>query len=227
MPYLSRPDTRGCQDCDEVATSISDGPKQWPFVALAHHWRSAILGTLELQNVRLQRNRSWAHLETMKAKKDQVAVGMSLANCGGEVNAREVYDFIASQSDAYSAYSFRPSSRIAAAAIDFYLVLGAVGSVASVASILWMAYDKFIAPRKHSTGDSAGIYLAVRRPDGTVIDVWLGHDAQTKEEFTTKFELIIEEAQDPDLRIMQEETIAEIEDSDSWVKHSGKSPNQD
>jgi len=163
----------------------------------------------------------------MKAKKDQVAVGISLANCGGQVNAREVYDFIASQSDAYSAYSFRPSSRITTAALDFYLVLGALGSVASVASILWMAYDKFIAPRKHSARDSAGIYVAVRRPDGTVIDVWVGHDAHTKEEFTTKFELIIEEARDPALRILQAQTIAQIEDSDSWVKLSGKSPNQD
>lgn len=77
---------------------------------------------------------------------------------------------------------------MAAAAIDLYLIFGAVASAASIASIFWQAYDKFIGSRKRRSDDSAGIYVVVRRSDGTIIDVWLGRETNTPEEFTRKFE---------------------------------------
>jgi hypothetical protein len=160
----------------------------------------------------------------MKAKNDQmpIPIGMSLANCHGDVDALAVYEFIVTESG-NAGYSFRPRpGTIAGAALDFYLVLSAVGSVASVASILWMAYDKFIAPKKRDVRDDAGIYIAIRRPDGTVVEVWLGRDVHTKEDFTQQFELIVEEARDPHLRVVHKQTFADILTSDSWVSLGSK-----
>src|SRR5207245_1594529 len=82
--------------------------------------------------------------------------------------------------------------------LDFFLVLNTVASVASIAGLLWLVYDRFIAPRKRDANDSAGIYIAVRRPDGTVIDIFLGRDVLNKEDFIHRFELLVGDATHPD-----------------------------
>jgi hypothetical protein len=101
--------------------------------------------------------------------------------------------------------------------LNFYLVLVAIGLVASIVSIIWHAYDHFIASRK-SPKDPAGIYIAVRRPDGTVIDIMVGRDVLTREDLIQRMELIVGEANDPTFQLIHETTISEIEDSDSWVR---------
>lgn len=142
---------------------------------------------------------------------------MTLVDCGGQVDAQEVYDFIAMNLDGVTSYQFKPRG-IAAAALDFFLVLTAVASVAQIASVLWMAYDRFIVPRKRAAKESAGIYIAVMRRDGTVIDVRLGSDILTKDEFAHRLELVVGDANDPELRLAHETTISELENLDSWVK---------
>ncbi|HKP36329.1 MAG TPA: hypothetical protein VJT71_05685 [Pyrinomonadaceae bacterium] len=143
-------------------------------------------------------------------------IGMTLANCGG-VKGDEVYEFIAHNVPGTSAYAFRPKGP-ATAALDFYLVLGAIASVTSIANVLWMAYDRFIAPRKQAANDSAGIYIAVQLADGEVTEIWLGRDVSTKEEFFRRLADLAAEANDPQMRPTHDAKLREIQESDSWVK---------
>jgi hypothetical protein len=104
------------------------------------------------------------------------------------------------------------------AAIDFFVVLNEVGSVASIAGILWMAYDRFIGSRKQNTDDDAGLYIALRRPDGGVVDLWIGKNARSQEEVERRIELIIEASQhDGDVVIEYERQIEELNSSDAWI----------
>lgn len=151
----------------------------------------------------------------MNRSRTPVPIGLSVANFRGD--ARLIYEFIANAGSGCRAYELRPRGGICAAALDMYLLLSAFGSVASIASLLWMAYDRFIAPKRESGGDQAGIYIAIRRPDGTVIDLWM--HGQSKEDFIREFELIIDEARTKtEFYIEYEQTIAELERSESWVR---------
>jgi hypothetical protein len=154
-------------------------------------------------------------------RQQQIPVGLTLVNCGDEVDAQEVYRFIAAHVEGASAYRSRPSG-VAAAALDFYLVLDASASVASIANVLWMAYDRFILPKKRRMHDSAGIYVAARGPDGKVIDLWLGKNVSTKESFTEQLEVAVAEGDRQGLRTAHQETIRELEQSDLWVRLDGE-----
>ena len=154
------------------------------------------------------------HMETSA---QQIPIGFSLANCSG-VRSEDVYKFIANRAQNCELYTLRPGG-FQAAALDACLLLGAVGSVASIASLFWMAYDKFIAPTKRDDHDDAGIYVAVRKPDGTVIAVWLGKNVKSKDEFVKQFEVIVDTAKgNAELRSENERTTADLERSGSWVK---------
>lgn len=113
-----------------------------------------------------------------------------------------------------------------AAAVDFYLVLSSAASVASIAGFLWMAYDRLIAPKKkQERKDDAGIYIVIRGPDGTCVQVWLGKDVHTLDEFEKRFEFIVEQAKDPKWHAAHRETIEEIQERGSWVRiTSAKKP---
>jgi len=152
----------------------------------------------------------------------EIAIGMTVANCGSQVNAQQVYDFVASGAHGATVYEFKPSG-ITVAAVDSYLVLslGAIASVASIANVLWMAYDRFIAPKKHDTHDSADMHIAIRRRDGTMMDISLGN-VSTKESFVERLEVVIAETSEPELRAAHELKIQELEESDSWVKLNGR-----
>lgn len=152
----------------------------------------------------------------------QIPVGLTLADCGDEVNAEEVYRFIAAHVERASAYRSRTSG-VGGAALDFYLILDAFASVASIANVLWMAYDRFILPKKPHLHDTAGIYVvAVLGPEGKVIDLWLGKNVLTRERFAEQFEVAVAEANDQELRAVHEQTIRKLRQSDLWVMLSGE-----
>jgi hypothetical protein len=105
-----------------------------------------------------------------------------------------------------------------AAALDFYLVLNSAASVASLAGFLWMAYDRLIAPKKRGAKDDAGIYIVIRGPKGTLVQVWLGKDVKTQAEFERRFEIMVEQAQNPKWSAAHKETIEEFQETGSWVR---------
>ena len=145
-----------------------------------------------------------------------IPIGMTLRDSHG-LDARQVYEFIAAHAEDATAYAYRPRG-IGAAALDFYLILGAVASVASIASLIWTAYDKWVASKQCSAGESPKIYIAVRRPDGTVIDISLGGDVLTREDFIQRFELLVGAAQDPEFRLTHESMMRDLVSSSSWVR---------
>ena len=116
----------------------------------------------------------------------EIAIGISVADCGNQVDAQQVYDLIASGATGATVYEFKPTG-IAGAAVDLYLVVSAVGSVASIANVLWMAYDRFIAPKKPRMRDSACLQIIVQRGDGT-INLTLGENVSTKQAFIEQLE---------------------------------------
>lgn len=146
----------------------------------------------------------------------EIAIGMGLACRGNQVDAKQVYNFVASRVTDATAYEFKPRG-IAAAAIGLYLVLGAVASVTSIANVLWMAYDRFIAPKSPHMRDSACLHIIVERGDA-IINLTLGEDVSTKQAFIEQFEAIVAEVRKPDSRLRHKAKIRELEESDSWVR---------
>jgi hypothetical protein len=122
-----------------------------------------------------------------------VAIGLALANTRDTVDPEEVFSFIENQSSNLETYEMSPPApgMVRAAAIDYMLLLNIAGSIASIASILWMAYDKFIAPKKNKN-DNAGIVIIIRKDDGTNEQFWIGNTDKSKEVFIETFTQKIE-----------------------------------
>jgi hypothetical protein len=146
----------------------------------------------------------------------KIPIGITVADCEGEVDAQQVYRFVAGEVTGATAYEFQPLG-IGGAAVDWYLVLGAVASVTSIANVLWMAYDRFIAPKKTRVRNSACLQIIVQRGDGTV-NLTLGEGVLTKQAFIEQLEAIVAEAKKPELRLGHAAKIQELEDSDLWLK---------
>jgi hypothetical protein len=118
----------------------------------------------------------------------QVAVGIALANTHGSVDTEQVLSFIESNNGDFQTYKLAPPrpGSIRAVALDYMLLLNIASSAASIASLLWMAYDKFIEPKKNKD-DSAGIIVIIRKDDGTNEQFWIGHTEKSKEIFIQTF----------------------------------------
>jgi hypothetical protein len=125
----------------------------------------------------------------------QIAVRVVLSNVGHRIDPEEVFSFIESNATGIEIYERAPPppGAIRAAAIDWMLVLMAVQSAASLANLFWIAYDRFIAPKK-SDSDNLGIYLVVMKDNGTTDQFWLGTTHKNRDafikEFTHKIETI-------------------------------------
>ncbi|NTW64433.1 MAG: hypothetical protein HGA46_10270 [Chlorobiaceae bacterium] len=70
--------------------------------------------------------------------------------------------FIDNADGEFETFSLAPKKpgTIRAAAFDYAVILNAAGSVASIAALLWMAYDKFIAPKKRACTMTPGYTLS-------------------------------------------------------------------
>lgn len=147
---------------------------------------------------------------------NKIPIGITLANCGGEVDAQEVYRFVAGEVTGATAYEFKPMG-IVGAAVDLYLVLGAVASVTSIANVLWMAYDRFIAPKKTRVRDSASLQIIIQLGD-VKVNLTLGEGVSTKQAFIEELEAIVADAKKPEQRSGHASMIQELEESDLWLK---------
>jgi hypothetical protein len=82
---------------------------------------------------------------------------ISVAN-GAYAEAENVYEEISSNLPAATDdYCLDSRGGITGAAVDYVVLLSVVGSVASVASLLWQAYEKWIAPRH----DRGSLYICI------------------------------------------------------------------
>ena len=148
---------------------------------------------------------------------EPIALQMTLANCGTIKNANSLYDYIESKVDGIETYQINTRANIAAA-IDFIIVLGAVGSIASIASLLWIAYEKYIAPKKHDKDDTAGIYIVLNKPDGTHAEFWIGNQYKNKDVFIKDFTAVAEECRKSRTSLELTESKIEFRKSNIWVR---------
>ena len=113
-----------------------------------------------------------------------VPVRFSFANLPNRVDPEALLQFMMDNSVGQRWFRMvPPPGRIRAAALDLLTVLYVGGAIASIASVFWMAYDKFIAPKRGA--QSSGIYIAIGGPSGA--RVWLGSDVLEREEFINVF----------------------------------------
>lgn len=149
---------------------------------------------------------------------DKISIGLGLANLPEGVDIEQIKRFIASGGDGHDTYALAPAppGTMRAAAFDLMLILGAAGSVASIAALLWMAYAKFIGPEKSQYQDDGGIYIVILRPDGTVIDFWIGNTHRDREVFIKEFTKKVSAIQKEDDPEFWATIVAEVEKSGIW-----------
>jgi len=146
-----------------------------------------------------------------------LAIKIALANTGHDVNPNEVYNYIESNSKEIEAYQL-DSTKVTAAAIDYILLLSAVGSAASIASLLWMAYDKFIAPKKKHNA-TAGLYIVIHLSDKERIEFWIGNTHIAKDEFIKEFTSKVTTFRNTkEARKEFEATKQQVSRSGNWIK---------
>ena len=145
-------------------------------------------------------------------------LGIVAANCPSDVDVDALMQFIDNAAGEFETFSLAPAKAgtYRAAAFDYMLILGVAGSVASIAALLWMAYDKFIAPKKPPESD-AGLYIGIRKPDGSAFECWVGRDHVDKDIFIEDFSAKVNEIHksDEDLEFHAE---VEAEIRHTWIQ---------
>src|SRR6266850_4763147 len=146
-----------------------------------------------------------------------ISVGLNLPNV---VDVRALKRSLIVEGSEIRTYSRASTSAAVphAGAVDLTLILGAVGSVASIAALFWTAYEKFIAPKKTSQQDDAGIYIMITRPDGTIEKFWIGNTERDREVFVSKFSKTITEIREVDDPSFWRASAAEIEETGFWIR---------
>jgi len=108
----------------------------------------------------------------------EIAVGIALANLPHGSDDSKIQGFIQQNLQDGKAYRLAKRGGIQGASIDFLVVLYSSGSLASLAAVLWMAYDKFIA-RNKDAADDAGIVVTL----GPGQQLWIGKEFKDKDIF--------------------------------------------
>jgi hypothetical protein len=152
-------------------------------------------------------------------RRKEIPIGMTIENCGDDIDAQQLYNFVAESVTGAAAYALRPTGATAAS-LDFYLVVSSIASVASIADVLWMAYDRFIAPKTPRKSESVAIKIAVFGSD-SAIELRLGEEV-SKKDFVRGLESIVAQTKQPEFQLAHEKRIRELEESDSWVKLNRK-----
>ncbi len=116
-----------------------------------------------------------------------VVFNFAVANANA-VEPGEVLKFIQEGSSDVRVYRRLPrmDGQPRADAFQWTVVLGSVGSVASIASLLWQAYDKFIAPKKAGER-SAGIIVQITPTPGHPVQFWIGGTHNDRGAFIAEF----------------------------------------
>ena len=163
----------------------------------------------------------------------QIAFGLTVANTR-ITSPDEILDFLESENQHVSSFRRAPDFRAGpqASVNDYLLVLNTAGSVASVASILWLAYEKFVQQRKTADdADNAGVIIFVRPMKRAPVNFWLGGREISKEEFfrdfTTKIEALTNAGDVDEYNDVIDNMIA---DSKRWIprdEYRGGNSNDD
>jgi hypothetical protein len=113
---------------------------------------------------------------------------MAVANPTPEIDVAEVYGEIEKSFSGAAIYRL-DSSKVSAAAIEIVVLLSVVGSIASVASLLWQVYDHTVGRKKKPT-DDCGLYIAIVPEKG--LHWWVGKEFLSLEDFQRDFTVKVE-----------------------------------
>lgn len=145
-----------------------------------------------------------------------IVLKIALANLQAETDPEAIFDFIEANGVDIETYRL-DSKKVSAAAIDYVLVLSAVGSVASVAQLLWMAYDRFIAAKKRRESDTEGIYIHL--DSGGNSKFWLGNHDRDKELFIETFTKKVSKFRETErAEDLYQKTQEDIRQSGIWIR---------
>lgn len=147
---------------------------------------------------------------------DRIAIGISFPNCGSNILIEAASQFIVEHYAACDGFVPKPQPGIGGA-VNLWLILAVAGSVASLANIVWTAYDKFIAGERSGLPDEAGILLSIRTPEGSTT-LWLGKDVREELEFIRQLQAMLIEVRASTHRRIQEEIVEEIEYSGRYER---------
>jgi hypothetical protein len=158
-------------------------------------------------------------LRCEEKKLENLILHIALANTYNcDFQPDEIYNYLENDQNIIHGYQFAPKGT-AASAIDYLAVLYVVGSTASVASLLWNAYDKYIGSKKRDKKDSAGLFISLDVSAGTRFSFWIGKDYVDKKIFIQIFSKKLAEFQKTKrAQDIYEKTIEEIKSSDDWVR---------
>lgn len=130
-----------------------------------------------------------------------VPLGITVTNTFEEGISDQVYDLLQEELSDAETLTHAPSGGLSGAAVDVWVVLGAIGSIASVASILWTAYDKFVAKPGDSNANR-GIYVAFTDQRGFTRTIWIGVEENSKDAVEKKLrDICLEIDKDDSLRL--------------------------
>ena len=147
-----------------------------------------------------------------------LVIKMAVADTGFGTKSdefNEIIDFISSNIQDGEMYKLEPKALgIHAAAFDIMLILGITANIASIASLLWMAYDKYIAQKSKQ----GGLYLSMGKGDNK-IDLYIGKEYKEKDIFIEVFTKSASQIKDSkNSKEDFDETIMMLKSSDDWEK---------
>lgn len=140
----------------------------------------------------------------------------ALANVNREVSTDDLLRFLSDEVPEGIFFKFQPPpGRIVAAAIDWRALLYDAVAIATIATALWGAYDKFIKPiHEMDHGSNSAIFIQMKNKAGESDQFMIGGDIKDKE-------ILIQRFQDSARRLKLDSSknvpIEELEE----IKHSG------
>jgi hypothetical protein len=137
--------------------------------------------------------------------------------------ATEFVDFLARENSDILVYDRAPPppGTIWAAGFGFEIVRTNIASVASIASLLWMAYEKFVVPKKKSGKESA-IFIDVIMPPHIRVQIRIGGQNDDKEAFVKQFSNTMEKIREIDDPAYNQKIAEVMENTKHWLRRSPK-----
>jgi hypothetical protein len=148
---------------------------------------------------------------------------VAVANAPDSVDEKALFRFVETSPEDFRSYAFAPApnGHSRKAAFDYVLLLDAAGSAASIAALLWMAFDKFIAPKLSRTAQDEGahIHIGIRKPDGTAVEFRIDNLQADKEVVISDFVATVSQwYETPGAVEAAAKVEAEIKHSGMWIR---------
>ena len=125
---------------------------------------------------------------------DRIAFNISVANTSA-VDVTTILDYLEEHRSDLKCYrKIIPHGAILNDAFKFLAVLNTLGSLSSIASLIWDAYEKYIVPIKEDEAENSGFMISIApnfREDPMMF--WVGGKYKSREQFVQDFERINEQ----------------------------------